>query len=664
MPFAMRQRARAFGAARYSVVAALVSGCIPGVSGSNTGNGSGGEEPPGGVGFASGPPPVFEAARSALETTPPLSGGTLRVLADGRTAVAADPDRDKIFVVDYRKESLLATVSLQAGDEPGRVEQDGAGRVHVVLRRAGALLTLDPTSWSVVGRRAVCATPRGVAYDAGQDLIHVACADGTLVSLAPAPDGAVTRRLTLDDDLRDVIVDGDALLVSRFRSAMVLTIDRQGKVTQRTTPPSSDSFRMTRVGFQMASLEPAVAWRLVPLAVGSTLMVHQRADSGIIDTQPGGYAGFSCGGIVESVVSNVGVLGSPQPAPAVMGSVLPVDLAVSPDRKMAALVSAGNARQSPSFQSAQVQVIDMGVVMNPPGPGGCVSSPPLPAMPSSSPSTAPMPMVVHQPGDVLSDNVAGLTQPRGEAVAVAYDPGGHILIQTREPATIQIVTSTGSTILLSRDSRLDTGHAIFHANSGGGLACASCHPEGGDDGRVWRFGDPKDAKAAQARRTQNLRGGIMATAPFHWNGDLADTGHLMSEVFVKRMGGPSLDTDHVETLRKWLDRIPALPHDAPADPQAVERGRVLFAQGAAACASCHAGATLTNNVTTDVGTGRAFQVPSLRGVRYRAPYMHDGCASNLAQRFAAGCGGGDRHGATSSLSPDQISDLVAFMDSL
>src|SRR5688500_17326915 len=30
---------------------------------------------------------------------PPISGGTLMVAADGHTAVAADPDRDKIFIV-------------------------------------------------------------------------------------------------------------------------------------------------------------------------------------------------------------------------------------------------------------------------------------------------------------------------------------------------------------------------------------------------------------------------------------------------------------------------------------------------------------------------------------------------------------------------------------
>ncbi len=33
--------------------------------------------------------------------------------------------------------------------------------------------------------------------------------------------------------------------------------------------------------------------------------------------------------------------------------------------------------------------------------------------------------------------------------------------------------------------RGDIGHDVYHAQAGGRLACASCHPEGGDDGHVW-----------------------------------------------------------------------------------------------------------------------------------------------------------------------------------
>ena len=65
-----------------------------------------------------------------------------------------------------------------------------------------------------------------------------------------------------------------------------------------------------------------------------------------------------------------------------------------------------------------------------------------------------------------------------------------------------------------------------------------------------------------------------------------------------------------------------------------------------------------------MGTGRPLQVPSLRGLAARAPYLHDGCAPTLAARFSPECGGGDRHGRTGTLSSQQAADLQAFLESL
>jgi cytochrome c peroxidase len=58
-----------------------------------------------------------------------------------------------------------------------------------------------------------------------------------------------------------------------------------------------------------------------------------------------------------------------------------------------------------------------------------------------------------------------------------------------------------------------------------------------------------------------------------------------------------------------------------------------------------------------------LQVPSLRAVSFRAPFMHDGCANTLADRFGT-CGGGDKHGHTSQLSVGQRDDVVAYLESL
>jgi mono/diheme cytochrome c family protein len=126
-----------------------------------------------------------------------------------------------------------------------------------------------------------------------------------------------------------------------------------------------------------------------------------------------------------------------------------------------------------------------------------------------------------------------------------------------------------------------------------------------------------------------LRGGLLGTEPLHWNGDMADFEKLVKEEF------------------------------------AAERGKELFESEAVRCSQCHAGSHLTNNQTANVGTGADLQVPSLKGVRFRTPLMHDGCAATISERFSnTKCGGGDKHGTTSQLSAAQLSDLTAYVETL
>jgi hypothetical protein len=674
----------------------LATSCVPGVRSSPP---DGITEPPTPGGPPSGAPPNFGPPKNSALPAKPIIGGTLLTLADARTAVAADPDRDRIFVADYRQKKVLAEITLNPGDEPGRLVADRDGQVHVALRGSGALVTLAPNPWRIVGRRDVCTAPRGVAYDDDQRQIHVACADGQLVSLPVAADAQPVRRLQLDRDLRDIVVDGDMLLVSRFRSAEVLTVNRVGEVMDRRVPGSRRTSRpVTVIGTNgsaggaaqdpsfggasgdggNATMTPSVGWKMVGVGQGEAFLLHQRGLADEVSETPGGYSGQGCGGIVETTVSRVGLLGDDRPRPSLPAGPVAVDLAVSPDGGRFAVVSPGLAKSDPNrnFRGpfAPQQVIQVGTdvlqqtanVCDNPGIGGATGSGgsgPFPEGPADAGAGG-------APGDAgtgdagvdeeLPPPTIDYKQPTGEAVAVVYDARGHLLVQTREPATLQILTAQGRTVVLSYDRRDDTGHDIFHTDSGGGIACASCHPEGGDDGRVWKFRNKEGV--LEVRRTQNLRGGIMATAPFHWNGDLGSMRKLMDEVFVQRMQGPSLGDDYVNVLGKWMDTIPLLPGAPVKDPEAVARGQALY--NATGCTACHNGPLLTNNTTVDVGTGRKLQVPSLRGVVWRAPYMHDGCAATLADRFDARCGGGNAHGLTSKLTPEAIKDLVAFLETM
>lgn len=555
---------------------------------------------------------------------PPISGGTLLVTDDGALAVAADPDGDRVFIVDLQSLSIRHEIALDPGDEPGRVVAGPEGTAYVALRSGGALAAVDLESGALT-RRPACPAPRGVAYDAARDEVHVACAGGELITF-PAADttAAPTRSLRLDRDLRDVVVQGDRLLVSRFRSAEVLSIDEGGAVASRIDPAPYQSANNRY-------FEPAVAWRMLAVP-GGVAMVHQRAFADSIPTGPSSVGGTYYGGacdqaVVHAAVTVFGGDAAVRLTASNMGGVgnltLPVDIAVSADGRVA-VVGAG---------ADVVFETSLGAVKTSDALEGC------------TPSTVA--------------RTFGVSSP----IAAAYAADGRLVVQGRS-TLLHLVEPDGYVlhqVPFPTTPQLHSGHTRFHAAAAGitsPIACASCHPEGRDDGRVWHF------EGIGPRRTQAMVGGVLDTAPLHWDGDMDSLDKLMGEVFVNRMGGALPDAHGIEALAEWMQSLPALPPSAAADEALAARGEELFNDPTVGCASCHSGAALTNDQTVDVGTGKAFQVPSLVGVADRAPFMHDGCAETLRVRFDPACGGGDAHGKTSQLAPEDIDALVAYLETL
>ncbi len=240
---------------------------------------------------------------------------------------------------------------------------------------------------------------------------------------------------------------------------------------------------------------------------------------------------------------------------------------------------------------------------------------------------------------------------------VAYTPSGTLVIHSAQPSQLTIVNGTLDpvTIVLDPTPTADVGQTFFHTPVNG-VACASCHPEGRDDAHVWTV-------AGNARRTPSLASGLLETAPFHWQGELNDMGAVVQETFVNRMGGTLPDTSTIGQLGEWLEGIAKPAPTSTLNPKLLPHGKALFESAALGCTSCHAGATLTSDATVNVGTGGAFQVPSLRGVGARGPYLHDGRAATLADRFTA-MGGGDSHGHTSQLTRWDIEALAGYLETL
>lgn len=204
----------------------------------------------------------------------------------------------------------------------------------------------------------------------------------------------------------------------------------------------------------------------------------------------------------------------------------------------------------------------------------------------------------------------------------------------------------------------------------GYLSCASCHLDGGHDGRVWDF----TGRGEGFRNTTTLRGrGGTAHGNVHWSanfdeiqdfendvrGAFGGTGFLSDEDFA--VAGPPLGVAKAG-LSADLDALAAYvaslgDESFPRSPYRAENGE-LTAQGVAGervfaslgCASCHAGPRLTDSTLGtenlhDVGTIRTtsggrlggpllgIDTPTLRGVWNTAPYLHDGSAPELEDVF-------------------------------
>jgi hypothetical protein len=631
---------------------ALVGGCSHAVYGPVAGE----LEPlvgDGGVGAApSGPRPTFPTTVVASKAPPPISGGTLLVTSDGQTAIAADPDRDAIYGVDLASSTVRYTVHLQEGDEPGRVAEDGSGRVHVALRGGGALVTLDESTGAVLQRRSVCPAPRGVAWDKSSDSMVVACATGELVTL-PSAGGAATATLQVERDLRDVVIQNGAMSVSSFRAAQILRLNPDGTVARRDALPAP-----------LPEFNPHVVWRAVASPSGSIVTVHQAASTQSISTKiPGGYGGGSSGPFPTTTFA-------PPFEDAALG---PLTFGTSDD---AGLLFEGDSSAPvpvplPSFQFQMSAVLSVFTEIQ--ADGTIVSTRPfsgvLPVDVAVSPDGSTV--AVAAPGSSFTPEASNVmvfrsggendtaTPADTQPIAVGFDATGRVLVQTRSPATLIAYTASGGiaqTTLLAGSTRDDTGHDVFHTQAGASIACASCHPEGGDDGNVWLLDDAQ-------RRTPSLRGTLVGTAPYHWPGDEADLPTLVNDVYTLRMAGAPLASDQMKALTGWVQSVPPPPAPSWVDPQAVSAGKTLFESSQTSCTTCHTGSKFTNNATVDVGTGGAFQVPPLVGVGWRTPLMHDGCAATLADRFSSTCAT-SAHGNTSQLSATDVKNLVAYLETL
>jgi cytochrome c peroxidase len=208
------------------------------------------------------------------------------------------------------------------------------------------------------------------------------------------------------------------------------------------------------------------------------------------------------------------------------------------------------------------------------------------------------------------------------------------------------------------------GRVLFHATfesrvASDGRACASCHPDGRDDGLTW-------SSPSGPMQTPMLFARLEGTAPYGWDGAAKDLEQHLAHT-TSRLGGRGLSKRDVTDIGAYLASLRAPGGAAGPDGPLVARGAEVFRSAEAECSSCHMGEASTDGEVHDVASGlserkpRAFDTPSLRFVSRSAPYFHDGRYASLGEMLSGSDGA---MGHTSQLSAEDRAALVAYLRTL
>lgn len=235
-------------------------------------------------------------------------------------------------------------------------------------------------------------------------------------------------------------------------------------------------------------------------------------------------------------------------------------------------------------------------------------------------------------------------------------------------ATTQSVTAELLSAEVLQGKRIFYNAADTRMGADSYISCATCHVDGGHDGRVWDF----TGRGEGLRRTTDLRGrNGMGHGAVHWSGNFDEIQDFEHDIRGPFGGTGFLDLSPQEFatlhpdpasgkagLSADLDALAAYvsslsPGHTPRSPNrnangtftaAALAGQAVFA--AQNCASCHSGNSFTNSTLTNVGTQSTLSglrlgqpltgidTPTLHGLHASRVYLHHGQAATLEEVFS------------------------------
>lgn len=232
------------------------------------------------------------------------------------------------------------------------------------------------------------------------------------------------------------------------------------------------------------------------------------------------------------------------------------------------------------------------------------------------------------------------------------------------------------------------------------ISCASCHLDGGHDGRVWDFTN----RGEGLRNTISLLGKSgVGHGLLHWSAnfdEIQDFEHDIRSAFGGTgfislasprarifdthhhslgfpKAGQSEDLDALAAYIRSLNETPVSPHHNDGElTSKAQRGKAIFHE--LNCASCHSGSEFTDSqkrILHDVGTLsgtsgkrlgatlKGIDTPSLKGLWASAPYLHDGSAKSLREVLIDRNKDG-KHGMTAGLNEEELENLIAYLEQI
>ena len=283
-------------------------------------------------------------------------------------------------------------------------------------------------------------------------------------------------------------------------------------------------------------------------------------------------------------------------------------------------------------------------------------------------------------------------------IRTGYNPKG--VAASPDGRYVYVANRMSDTITLIDAQRLDTigeialggpeeetlvrrGERVFNSASISfqqQLSCNTCHPEGHLDRLTYDIA--VDGMGANLVVNRTLRD-IKDTAPFKWNGKNPDLfrqdGPRAAQLFFRSHGFLPED---LRALVAYIESIPLPDNPRAGNPELTQvqrRGKAIFERTYTndgryiptgnQCITCHPPPLYTNRLSSDVGLQAehdlkgSFDVPQLKGVFNRSPFLHDGRCYSLEEIWTL-YNPDDLHGAANDLTKQQLNDLIEYLKSL